>query len=219
MDVGQALIATDGRVIGERAVATRRRLLDATLRLLNSEGVLDLKVVDITREAGAAPATFYQYFADLDAAILALADDATEHERPLADLLDTPWVSTDDWPRALAFVDAYSVYWADHQRVIAIRNLRADEGEPSFKGARVRADLLVIRKMAEMIAFNQAAGRLPALLDTFATAAGMRAMADRLFQYEASIRLRGTTREGLQTTIAAILFQTLSGVAPPLGHG
>lgn len=213
--MSEVLTATDGRVIGERATATRRRLLDATLKLLNTEGVLDLKVVDITREAGAAPATFYQYFTDLDAAILALADDATEDERPLAELLDKPWASVEDWARARSFVDAYGVYWADHQRVITIRNLRADDGEASFRGTRLRADLLIIRKMSDMVAASQAAGRLPGYLDAFATAAGMRAMADRLFQYESSIRLRGTTREGLRNTIAAILFHTLSGIAPP----
>ncbi len=213
--MSDVLTATDGRIIGERAAATRRRLLDATLRLMNTEGLLDLKVVDITREAGAAPATFYQYFADLDSAILALADDATEDERPLAELLDEPWSSVDDWQRARDFVDAYSVYWADHQRVVALRNLRADEGEASFRNARVRADLLIIRKMADMVRASQAADRLPGMLDPFATAAGMRAMADRLFQHESSIRLRGTTREGLRNTIAAILFHTLSGIAPP----
>lgn len=213
--MSEVLTATDGRIIGERAAATRRRLLDATAKLINTEGLFDLKIVDITREAGAAPATFYQYFVDLDSAILALADDATEDERPLAEMLDQPWTSQKDWQRARAFVDSYSVYWADHQRVIALRNLRADEGAASFRNARVRADLLIIRKMADMVRANQAAGRLPALLDPFATAAGMRAMADRLFQHESSIRLRGTTREGLRNTIAAILFRTLSGLTPP----
>ena len=213
--VSEALTATDGRVIGERAAATRRRLLDATLQVMNTEGVLDLKVVDITREAGAAPATFYQYFTDLDDAVLALAQEASEEEKPLAELLAEPWTSAADWERCVAFVDAYSLYWADHQRVITLRNLRADEGAAEFRDTRVRADLHIIRRMADMVHAGQAAGRLPDRLDPFATAAGMRAMADRLFQHEASIRLRGTTREGLRTTIAAIMFHTLAGVSPP----
>ncbi len=41
--------AADGRITGERALATRRRLLDATESLLERNGVRDLKVVDITR--------------------------------------------------------------------------------------------------------------------------------------------------------------------------
>ncbi len=215
-NVTDALTATDGRVIGERAAATRRRILDAALKLINTEGALDLKIVEITREAGAAPATFYQYFADLDAAILALADDAVEDEQPLAEMLSDPWVSADDWDRCRAFVDAYAVYWADHQRVNSIRNMRADEGVPSFRSTRVRADLYIIKRMTDMVKVGQAAGRIPALLDPFAIAAGMRAMADRLFQHEASIRLRGTTSEGLRVTVAAIMFHTLAGIVPPI---
>ncbi len=75
------LLAADGRVIGSRAKATRLRLLDATAKLLRSHGVLELKVVDITREAGTSPATFYQYFADVDTVLLALAETAGENEK------------------------------------------------------------------------------------------------------------------------------------------
>jgi len=209
------LVATDGRVIGERATATRRRLLDATLELLKRDGPMELKVVDVTREAGAAPATFYQYFADLDAAILALADDALDDEGPLASLLLEPWRSADDWPRVLQFVDAYAAYWDRHQVILMARTMRADAGDIIFRGARARADLMVIRRMADLVSISQNEGRLPSYLDPFATAAGMRAMAERLFIFEPSLRRRGTSREGLRNTLAAILFRTLSGVDPP----
>ena len=209
------LIATDGRVIGERATATRRRLLDATLDLLKRDGPMELKVVDVTREAGAAPATFYQYFTDLDAAMLALADEALEDEGPLADLLIEPWRSADDWPRVLAFIDAYSAYWDEHQVILLVRTMRADVGDVIFRGARARADLMVIRRMADIVSTAQAEGRLPSYLDPFAAAAGMRAMAERLFIFEPSLRRRGTSREGLRNTLAAIMFRTLAGVEPP----
>lgn len=58
--------AADGRVIGARAQATRRKLLDATAKLLTEQGILDLRVVDISREIGTSPATFYHYFNDVD---------------------------------------------------------------------------------------------------------------------------------------------------------
>lgn len=211
----EGLIATDGRVIGERAAATRRRLLDATLELLKRSGPMELKVVDITREAGAAPATFYQYFTDLDAAVLALADEALDAEEPLADLLIEPWTSAEDWPRVLDFVDAYADYWHQHQVILMVRTMRADVGDIVFRGARARADLMVIRRMADMVATAQADGRLPGYLSPFATAAGMRAMAERLFIYEPNMLRRDTTREGLRLTLAAVLFRTLSGVEPP----
>src|SRR6266508_4546963 len=51
-------VALDGRPLGKRGAATRRRLLDATARLLESHGVRDLRVVDIAREVGTPPATW-----------------------------------------------------------------------------------------------------------------------------------------------------------------
>ena len=43
--------------------------------MLRSTSYRDLKVIDIAREAGTSPATFYQYFADVEAAILVLAEE------------------------------------------------------------------------------------------------------------------------------------------------
>ena len=84
--VTEPALASDGRVIGARAHRTRRRLLDATAKLLEERGALGLRVVDITREVGTSPATFYQYFPDVEEAILVLADEATDDIESLADL-------------------------------------------------------------------------------------------------------------------------------------
>ena len=69
------LRAADGRVPGRRGRATRQRLLEQTADMLTAGSYRDLKVVDIARGAGTSPATFYQYFADVEAAILVLAED------------------------------------------------------------------------------------------------------------------------------------------------
>ena len=101
------VFAADGRIIGSRALATRRKLLDATAKLLQEQGILDLRVVDISRDIGSSPATFYQYFNDVDEAILELAKEATEDEKPLVALLQPGWNESDGLERAGRFVDAY----------------------------------------------------------------------------------------------------------------
>lgn len=207
------MLATDGRIIGERAIATRQRLLDATLTLLRRDGVLDVKVVDITREAGAAPATFYQYFADLDAAILALAEAAIDDEAPLVDLLQPAWSTPADVDRASAFVDAYAKYWSDHYAVLVVRNLKADEGDIDFRSVRSRANLLLLRRMAEMVKLGQAEGRVPTTLDPFAAAAAMMAMLERLLAYQNELSRRGSSKSAQRETLTTILFRTLSGLA------
>ena len=212
--MAEEVLATDGRVIGERAAATRQRLLDATLALLQRDGVLDLKVVDITREASAAPATFYQYFADLDAAVLALAEMAVDDEAPLVDFLQPVWSSPADHLRAVAFVDAYATYWNDHQAVLLVRNLKAEQGDIEFRAVRTRANLLLLRRMADMVTAGQEAGRVSTLLDPFATAAAMMSMLDRLLAYSNELRRRGSSKEAQRDTLVAILFHTLSGISP-----
>ena len=212
--MAEELLATDGRVIGERATATRQRLLDATLELLQRDGVLDLKVVDITRDAGAAPATFYQYFSDLDAAILALSEAAIDDVAPLVEFLQPPWSTDDDIERARAFVEAYAEYWNDHYAVLIVRNLKAEAGDVVFRSARTRANLRLLRRMADMVTAGQEAERVPLSLDPFAAAAAMMAMLDRLFAYQNELRRRGTSRSAQRETLTTILFQTLSGLHP-----
>ena len=86
-----AAVALDGRALGRRGAQTRQRLLDATARLLEDNGLRELRVVDIARAVDLAPATFYQYFRDVEEAVLALAEEVGEQATPLGELLERPW--------------------------------------------------------------------------------------------------------------------------------
>ena len=176
--------------------------------------MLELKVVDITREAGTSPATFYQYFADVDAVLLALSRTAGENEQALLALFSTDWFGTDGPAKSRAFVDAYMGYWQDHQAVLRIRNLKAEEGDTAFRRSRTRASLPIIEAMAAMVARGQAAGRIDDALEPFAAAAAMVAMLERLLAYQNELGQRGTTRESLRETLAGIIYQTLAGPSP-----
>lgn len=214
--MSENLVAADGRVIGSRAQATRKRLLDATAKLLRRHGALELKVVDITREAGTSPATFYQYFADVDAILLDLARAAGENEQALLALFSTDWTGPDGQAKARAFVDAYMGFWHDHQAILRIRNLKAEEGAAAFRRSRTRASLPIIEAMEQMIQRSQSAGRVDESLEPFAAAAAMVAMLERLLAYQKEIGQRGTTREDLRETLAGIIHQTLAGSDPPV---
>jgi AcrR family transcriptional regulator len=205
------VVAADGRVIGERALATRRRLLDATETLLERDGVRDLKVVDITREIGSAPATFYQYFADIDAAILALADEAAEEARELVDLLDPVWSSTEDIARARTFLDAYVAHWRSRHAALRIANLRADEGDERFRVARVKAYLVLLDRMIDIVVAAQKARRIDRKLDAYTIAVSTQAMLDRLMSYETSPRIQHARQRLDFDSVARLLFQALTG--------
>lgn len=205
------VLAADGRVIGSRAQATRSRLLDATAQLLEENGPLELKVVDITRAVGSSPATFYQYFADVDAAILALVEESLADIRPMIDTLTPAWGTADGLDRARAFLAEYTRYWDKHNAVLKYRNLRAEEDVKPFRQARSNANMLVIEPMAAMVSEGIAAGRLNPALEPFTTSAAMIAMIERLLAFQPSMRQRGATTEALVETLAIIMYQTLTG--------
>src|SRR5881392_3455494 len=86
------LRAVDGRVPGRRGRATRDRLLKCTAELLEKTSYRDITVIDIAQCAGTSPATFYQYFQDVNAAIAVLAAALAEHGEGLTDLIGrTKW--------------------------------------------------------------------------------------------------------------------------------
>lgn len=205
------VLAADGRSIGARAQATRRRLLDATARLLSELGVLDLRVVDITRAVGTSPATFYQYFPDVDAAILALAQEAKDDERPLVDFLTPGWSTMGGLTQARTFVDAYIEFWNSHHAVLRIRNLKAEEGDPSFRAVRSEANLLVIDAMQTMLRSSIEAGRLPEALDPFTAAAAMVAMIERILAFQPEMARRGADRQKLLESLSILLYRGLTG--------
>ena len=209
--MSKRVLAADGRAIGSRAKATRRRLLDATSRLLGELGVLEIRVVDITRAVGTSPATFYQYFPDVDAAILALAQESIEDERPLVDFLGPGWSGDDGLDRARAFVDAYISFWDSHHAVLRIRNLKAEEGDVRFRASRSEANLLVMDAMQSMLKESIAAGRLPRALDPFTAAAGLVAMVERILAFQPEMARRGADRQTLRESLAILVHRGLIG--------
>ncbi|HEY4333065.1 MAG TPA: TetR family transcriptional regulator [Ilumatobacteraceae bacterium] len=207
----KTILGADGRVLGTRAEGTRARLLEATAKLLAESGVLDLKIVDITREVGSSPATFYQYFVDVDAALLALAEQATKDELPLVSHLSEGWDGADGLARAGEFVDAYTKFWDDHNAILRARNLKADEGYTAFREERSKAHLLIIAAMADMVAKAQADNRLPASIHPFVTATSMIAIIERLLSYRTEIARRGASAEAMRDTVTVLLHRSLTG--------
>jgi AcrR family transcriptional regulator len=205
------LMAIDGRRLGSRAQATRRRLLDATARLLETEGILDLKVVDVARKVGTSPATFYQYFANVEEAVLALSDEVGEEILALIPLLERPWRGPKalDWARQL--VDGFIAQWDTNRAVLRTRNLAAQEGDRRFRDVRNKSLSNVTDRLAQQIADNRDAGRLPAEINPYAAAGAMVAMMERMAAYHFELEGRGVSRPDMVETVARILHQTVTG--------
>ena len=208
------VVATDGRVIGRRAIQTRRRILDATAALLREQGALDVKVIDVAREVGTSPATFYQYFADVEDAILCLAGELVEQVPQFASQIDAGWIGDDGLDRARALVASYTRFWDEHGAVLRVMHLRADELEPRFRRVRNEYNGRFMSVMVRCVEEAREAGRMPPSMDPDATAGAMLTVLDRLPSYRESFERRGTSREEMVETVARILHAGLTGRMP-----
>ena len=144
--------AADGRAPGRRGLATRQRLLDRLTEMLATTPYRDLKVTDLSREAATSPATFYQYFVDIEAALLAIADATADEGARLAELIDSDeWRRSSGSTEAARLVDSFLSFWRDHQAVLRVVFLLSEEGDERFRGARVRMLNALTRALADCI--------------------------------------------------------------------
>jgi AcrR family transcriptional regulator len=116
--------ASDGRIPGPRGMATRNRLIECTAAMVRNTPYSDLRVTDVARAAGTSPATFYQYFVDLDAALLVLATETTETGVELAGFIaQRGWAGTAGYESAQVLVESFLDFWQAHQPVLRVVDL------------------------------------------------------------------------------------------------
>ncbi|HXY28491.1 MAG TPA: TetR/AcrR family transcriptional regulator, partial [Acidimicrobiales bacterium] len=124
LDVGAGPVATtDGRVPGQRGRQTRQRLLDATVELLSTTPWRSVKVTDIARRARTSPATFYQYFGNVEQAIQVLAEGMVDQAARLAELVGGDWSEEASWETALAVTKGFLAYWEENRAVFRVVDL------------------------------------------------------------------------------------------------
>ena len=161
-DEPELIATTDGRVPGRRGLATRQRLLECTAELLVATPWRSIKVIDIARQAGTSPATFYQYFENVEAAITVLAEELVEGAGVLAELVDGDWSEEARWDTAVAVVEGFMDYWERNRAVFRVVELTTVEGDLRFQGLRVRALNAVTVTLARVIANQPATSGSPA---------------------------------------------------------
>jgi AcrR family transcriptional regulator len=122
------LRAVDGRVPGRRGRATREKLLKATADLLEKKSYRDLTVVEIAKRARTSTATFYQYFEDVQAALVELARGLSDEAPQLVEI-----ISKEDW---FALVDAFVDLWERHAAILRVVDLATAEGDLRFRNIR-----------------------------------------------------------------------------------
>jgi len=201
----------DGRRLGRRAQATRRKLLDATAELLESRRLLDLTVVEVARRVGTSPASFYQYFQNVEEAVLALSDEIGEQLGELVPLVERPWRGANGFQACRDLVARFIAHWDEHRAVLRVRDLAAAEGDQRFRTVRNESMSIITDRLSDKIAESQRAGKVAATITPYAAASAMVAMMGRMAAYHRDLETRGFTEDDLVETVARIVFQTVTG--------
>jgi len=206
----QAIVDLSGRPLGKRALQKRQLILDTTRSLLGERGLRELRVADIAREVGASPATFYQYFADVEDVVLHLAAQANDDVPQLLELFEGNWRGVAGREAARQVVEFFMQHWERHGPVLRIRNLAADEGDLRFMALRRAAMEPVLAAMVALMARCKAGGGDTGIVPGSAALA-MSAILDRLAAYQGMVESEGGGREDIVSTSAQILYRTLTG--------
>lgn len=208
-----SLRAADGRVPGRRGLATRRRLLDCTLAALGDATYRDLKVVDIARDAGTSPATFYQYFPDVEAAILALAEEMATagNERLVALVADGVWEGPQAFGTAMAISDGYISFWDDNWPLMRVIDLTSEEGDQRFRSIRTRLLNEFTVALAGVVEERIEATGSTDRVAPMATAGVLVSMLAHVASHRYGFENFGIPTDDLRTAMARIVYTTVTG--------
>jgi len=217
--------ATDGRVPGQRGMATRRRLLLATVELLSSTPWRSVKVIDIARSAGTSPATFYQYFENVEQSIGVLAEEMVAEAADVAELIEGDWSEECSWETALAVTEGFLAYWEANRAVFRVVDLATEEGDAELRGVRVRALNAVTVSLARAISQNVPGGggptgattSSPAGVDPMAVAGTLVAMYASVAAHRFGFEFWGIRTAGLIDSQARLLHWSVTGRPGPTG--
>lgn len=222
---GSGLCDQGGRLLGPRAQNTRVRILDATVVLLGEKPMRDLRVIDIARRIGSSPATFYQYFKDVEDVVLHLASHVSEFTPEFVELVHGDWTGRAGHERGRKLAEVVIRHWDRYAPILRVRNNACDEGDVAFRELRMSAMMPLVQAFAEIIEVSQrgasesAAEALRDVADIhwqggrlhpMMAAVALASVLERLSMYHVSIEELAGTREQLIETLATLLQSMLT---------
>jgi len=207
--------AVDGRTPGRRGRATRDKLLQCTSELLEKSSYRDLTVIDIARCAGCSPATFYQYFGDVEGAVLVLAQEMASNGKSLTTLIQTSdWRGKGGFATSLATVDAFLALWETHRAILRVVDLATAEGDLRFQNTRTHLLNEVTVGLRDVIEDMRATGAHPKDTDSMAQAATLVSMLAHVAQHRYGFEFWGIRTDDIRRSLGSILYGGVTGKRP-----
>ncbi|MFE0453395.1 TetR family transcriptional regulator [Streptomyces sp. NPDC058914] len=205
----------DGRVAGRRGQATRQKLLDCLSEMLSSSPYRDVKVIDVARKAGTSPATFYQYFPDVEGAVLEIAEQMAAEGAALTELLEgRSWVGKAGWQTAQELVDGFLDFWKRNDAILRVVDLGAAEGDKRFYKLRMKILNSVNNSLADSVAELQSKGRVDKDVNPAAIAGSLVAMLAAVASHQKGFQTWGVKQAELKPNLALLVHLGITGRKP-----
>jgi len=180
--------------------------------MLKSTSYRDVKVIDIAREAGTSPATFYQYFPDVEAAILVLAEQmAQDGHRFPALIREGTWRGKAGLETATRLCEAFFDFWEEYRSILRVMDLATEEGDRRFHQIRTRLLNEVNVALTETIGQFQDARRQPRAVEPTATAAVLVSMLAHVAAHQYGFEFWGIRTKDLRDSMARQIYWGVTG--------
>lgn len=205
----------DGRVAGRRGQATRQKLLDCLSEMLSSSPYRDVKVIDVARKAGTSPATFYQYFPDVEGAVLEIAEQMATEGAGLTELLEgRSWVGKAGWQTAQELVDGFLEFWRRNDAILRVVDLGAAEGDKRFYKLRMKILNSVNNSLVDSVAELQSKGKVDKEVNPAAVAGSLVAMLAAVASHQKGFQTWGVKQAELKPNLALLVHLGVTGRKP-----
>ncbi|MGC4949209.1 TetR family transcriptional regulator [Streptomyces sp. DT224] len=205
----------DGRVAGRRGQATRQKLLDCLSEMLSSSPYRDVKVIDVARRAGTSPATFYQYFPDVEGAVLELAEDVAKEGAGLTELVaGRSWVGKAGWQTSEQLVEGFLDFWRRNDAILRVIDLGAAEGDKRFNKIRMKVLNSVTGSLTESVKELQAKGRVDKDISAAAMAGSLVVMLAGVASHQKGFTAWGVKQAELKPHLAQLVHLGITGKKP-----
>ncbi|TXS55640.1 TetR family transcriptional regulator [Streptomyces sp. t39] len=205
----------DGRVAGRRGQATRQKLLDCLGEMLSSSPYRDVKVIDVARKAGTSPATFYQYFPDVEGAVLEIAEEMAKDGASLTSLVSgRSWVGKAGWQSSEELVDGFLDFWRRNDAILRVVDLGAAEGDKRFNKIRMKILNSVTHSLTEAVQELQAKGRVDKDVNPAAMAGSLVVMLAGVASHQKGFTTWGVKQAELKPNLALLVHLGITGKKP-----
>jgi AcrR family transcriptional regulator len=205
----------DGRVAGRRGQATRQKLLDCLSEMLRTSPYRDVKVIDVARKAGTSPATFYQYFPDVEGAVLELADETAAESAGLSSLVaGRTWTGRAGWATAQELVDGFLEFWRRNDAILRVVDLGAAEGDKRFYKLRMKILGSVNGSLSAAVAELQSRGRVDKDVNPSAVAGSLVTMLAAVASHQKGFSTWGVKQAELKPNLALLVHLGVTGKKP-----